>query len=99
MATGVLPSGMSPRGRAPGRSAEPVGAVQDAALPRSTGTRKPVDSKRGFPHGGRSLLGGRFAIHPLAEHHVWAENPRFRQRGLTRLLEHVYEPRPRRTAP
>jgi thiopurine S-methyltransferase len=43
-----------------------------------------------------ALLGGRFGIRALAEHDVLAENPRFRERGLTRLLEHVYELQPRR---
>jgi thiopurine S-methyltransferase len=38
----------------------------------------------------RALLGGRFRIQRLAELDVLAENERFRQRGLTRLLERVY---------
>jgi thiopurine S-methyltransferase len=43
----------------------------------------------------RKLLGGRFDIRRLAELDVWAENPRFQQRGLSRLLERVYELHPR----
>ena len=43
----------------------------------------------------RRLLGGRFDIRRLAELDVWAENPRFQQRGLSRLLERVYALHPR----
>ncbi|MEA3277814.1 MAG: thiopurine S-methyltransferase [Pseudomonadota bacterium] len=43
----------------------------------------------------RALLGGRFDIKLLAELDVWAENPRFQQRGLSRLTEHVYKLQPR----
>jgi thiopurine S-methyltransferase len=42
----------------------------------------------------RALLGERFGIEPVAELDVLAENERFRQRGLTRLLERVYAMRP-----
>lgn len=42
-----------------------------------------------------ALLGGRFEVRRLAEADVWAENPRFQQRGLTRLVEEVFELRPR----
>ncbi len=42
----------------------------------------------------RALLGARFRIDRLAELDVLAENERFRQRGLTRLLERVYALRP-----
>jgi thiopurine S-methyltransferase len=38
----------------------------------------------------RHLLGGRFDIRRLAELDVWAENPRFQQRGLSRLSELVF---------
>ena len=40
------------------------------------------------------LLGDQFRIGRLAELDVLAENERFRQRGLTRLLERVYALRP-----
>jgi thiopurine S-methyltransferase len=40
------------------------------------------------------LLGDHFRIDRLAELDVLAENERFRQRGLTRLLERVYAMRP-----
>jgi len=43
----------------------------------------------------RDLLGRRFEIRRLAELDVWAENPRFRERGLSRLLEQVYGLHPR----
>ena len=43
----------------------------------------------------RVLLGRRFDIRRVAEQDVWAENPRFRQRGLSRLLELVFELHPR----
>lgn len=39
----------------------------------------------------RALFGGAFAVRRLAEADVWAENPRFRQRGLSRLSELVFE--------
>jgi thiopurine S-methyltransferase len=42
----------------------------------------------------QELLGERFDVHPLAAVDVWAENPRFRERGLTRLWERVYALRP-----
>jgi thiopurine S-methyltransferase len=42
-----------------------------------------------------ALLGGRFAITKVDELDVWAENPRFQQRGLTRLVEQVFGLRPR----
>jgi thiopurine S-methyltransferase len=38
----------------------------------------------------RALLGGRFDIRRLARVDVLAENQRFRERGLTRLVEQVY---------
>jgi thiopurine S-methyltransferase len=45
----------------------------------------------------RALLGERFEISKLDELDVWAENPRFRQRGVTGLVEQVYGLRPRRS--
>lgn len=42
----------------------------------------------------RTLLGGRFDVQGLAELDIWSENPRFQQRGLSRLAERVYALRP-----
>jgi thiopurine S-methyltransferase len=42
----------------------------------------------------QDLLGGRFAIRRLADLDVWAEYPRFQQRGLSRLRERVYALKP-----
>lgn len=42
----------------------------------------------------RALLGDRFRIERLAGLDILAENERFRQRGLTRLLEQVYALKP-----
>lgn len=44
----------------------------------------------------RRLLEGRYDVRRVAELDVWAENPRFQQRGLSRLLEQVYTLHPRR---
>lgn len=41
------------------------------------------------------LFGERFEIEPLASVDVLAENPRFRERGLTHLMEQVFALRPR----
>jgi thiopurine S-methyltransferase len=41
------------------------------------------------------LFGDRFEIEPLACVDILGESPRFRERGLTRLVEHVYALRPR----
>ncbi len=38
----------------------------------------------------QTLFGNDFDIEPLATFDALAENPRFRERGLTRLTEHVY---------
>lgn len=39
----------------------------------------------------RRLFGGAFHIEALAAFDALAENPRFRERGLDRLVEHVYQ--------
>jgi thiopurine S-methyltransferase len=42
-----------------------------------------------------ALFDDRFEVQRLADIDVWAESPRFQRRGLTSLLEHVYELRSR----
>ena len=45
----------------------------------------------------RDLLGERFEVSRLSKLDVWAENPRFQQRGLTQMFEHVYQLKPHRS--
>ena len=43
----------------------------------------------------RALYAGHYRVEPLYTKDILAENPRFRERGLTSLVEQVYRLRPR----